>query len=196
MHRKRQQPATSDVDASTDASDSPATQSVHLHDLFEQHNRALVYFLRAKLGSESEARDVAQEAYVRLLQLDRPDTVGFLRAYLYRVATNIAVDHLRRRSVRDRNATQAGMLFEQLLTRPGPESRALDAQQLDVVKASLGELPEKCRKAFVLHFFAERSVREIARDMHVTERMVRYHIANGLAHCRSALDAVDPQASP
>jgi RNA polymerase sigma factor (sigma-70 family) len=173
------------------AADRSAARSMHLRDLFEEHNRALVSFLTVKLNSESEARDVAQEAYVRLLQLDHPDAVSFLRAYLFRIATNIAVDHLRRRSVRERSASDAGILFEQLLTQPGPERAVVGAQQLDVIKAALRELPEKCRRAFLLHVVAERPVPEIAIELHVTERMVRYHVARGLAHCKSALDAAD-----
>lgn len=159
--------------------------------LFEKHNRELVGFLAAKLHSEAEARDVAQEAYVRLLQLDRPDAVSFLRAYLFRVATNIAMDHLRHRAVRERCEPQESLLFEQLLARPGPERAAMGQQQMAVVKAALKQLPHKCRRAFVLHMFAERPLGDIAAELQVTERMVRYYIARGLAHCRNALDAAE-----
>lgn len=160
-----------------------------MRQLFEKHNRELVGFLAAKLHSEAEARDVAQEAYVRLLQLHRPDTVSFLRAYLFRVATNIAMDHLRHRAVRERCEPQECLLFEQLLARPGPERVAMGQQEMAVVKAALKQLPHKCRRAFVLHMFAERPLAAIAKDLQVTERMVRYYIARGLAHCRDALDA-------
>jgi RNA polymerase sigma-70 factor (ECF subfamily) len=166
-----------------------ANRSERMQKLFQDHNRALVEFLAVKLNSESEARDVAQEAYVRLLQLDRPDAGGFLRAYLFRVATNIATDHLRRRAVRERSAPQQSVLFEQLLARPGPERTAIGQQQLDVIKGALIDLPDNCRTAFVLHLFAEHSVRDIADDMHLTQRMIRYYIARGLAHCRMKLDA-------
>ena len=44
-------------------------RSTVIQRLFEEHNRTLIGFLRARLRSEAEARDVAQEAYVRLLQL-------------------------------------------------------------------------------------------------------------------------------
>jgi len=48
------------------AEDSPAAETI-AH-LFHEHNRALVGYLRARLRSEQEAKEVAQEAYVRLLQ--------------------------------------------------------------------------------------------------------------------------------
>src|SRR5688572_27433734 len=78
--------------------------------LFEDHNRALVTFLASRLHSHAEARDVAQEAYVRMLQLHKAGEVGFLRAYLFRIASNLAVDRMRKRSVREEGPPQA--LFE------------------------------------------------------------------------------------
>src|SRR5258708_12516130 len=63
--------------------------------LFQEHNRALVSFLRAKLRNDQEAREVAQEAYVKLLQLESPGVVSFLQAYLFKIASNIAIDRIR-----------------------------------------------------------------------------------------------------
>ena len=65
--------------------------------LFREYNQSLVRFLAARLSSDAEAREVAREAYVRLLQLDQPKAIGFLRAFLFKTASNIATDHLRRR---------------------------------------------------------------------------------------------------
>jgi len=77
-----------------------------IEQLFRQHNGKLVSFLSARLRSEAEAAEVAQEAYVRMLELDRPGRVSFQRAYLFKIAANLAVDRLRKRSVR-RDATRA-----------------------------------------------------------------------------------------
>src|SRR5688572_23474251 len=65
--------------------------------LFREHNESLLRFLTARLSSSQDAREVAQEAYVRLLQLDRPGAIGFLRAFLFKTAANIATDRLRHR---------------------------------------------------------------------------------------------------
>src|SRR3984957_9111407 len=63
--------------------------------LFRDHNRALVLFLTSRLKDMQAAREVAQEAYVRVLQLESPGAVSFLRSYLFKVAANLAVDRLR-----------------------------------------------------------------------------------------------------
>ena len=154
--------------------------------LFEEHNRSLLAFLAARLHSYSEARDVAQEAYVRMLQLEDAGAVGFLRAYLFRIAANLAVDRLRRKAVRDEGPPQA--LFEELLSSPGPERLLLAQQELENVKAALRELPEKCRRAFALYMFGEREVAEVAAVMGLSPRMIRIYIAPALAHCRARRD--------
>src|SRR5947209_4337020 len=71
--------------------------------LFREHNQTLVRYLRARLGSEQEAKEVAQEAYVKLLQLERVGAISFMRAYLFRIAANLAIDRIRQRNSQGRH---------------------------------------------------------------------------------------------
>lgn len=152
--------------------------------LFAEHNRALISFLTARLHCEQEARDVAQEAYVRMLQLDRP--VSFHKAYLFRIAENLAVDRVRQKVVRDR-LTETDLL--DLLHEPEqPERSALAQAELADVQKRLQELSPKCRYAFAQHVLLDRPVKEIAAKMKIGERMVRHYVVRGLAHCRAMLD--------
>src|ERR1044072_9185346 len=77
--------------------------------LFSEHNESLVRFLSVRLHSVQEAKEVAQEAYVRLLSLDDSGAVSFLRAFLFKTAANLAVDRLRSRN-RQRQALDAGAM--------------------------------------------------------------------------------------
>lgn len=163
-----------------------AQRSKLVRQLFEEHNRALVRFLVAKLSSEAEAHEVAQEAYVRLLRLEDASAASFLRAHLFSIAANLAVDRLRQRQVRLRNSPQD--MFEDLLTRPGPDREVFAQQELETVKGALKKLPEKCRRAFLLHVFEGHSVREIAETMQLTDRMIRHYVARAMTVCRESLD--------
>jgi RNA polymerase sigma factor (sigma-70 family) len=154
--------------------------------LFVEHNRALVSFLRTRVRSDQEAREVAQEAYVRLLQLEQPTAISFLRAYLYRTALNIAVDRARSASVRD--TAHRDPVFDDSSLEPDPQSGAEARQQLALIRAAVAELPAKPRLAFLWHSFAEMSPAEIADRLGVGERMVRNYIAQALVHVRLRLD--------
>ena len=75
---------------------SAAARAAVIERLFREHNEALIRFLRGRVGSRNEALEVAQEAYVRLLSLDQPGAVSYLRAFLFKTAANIAIDRRRR----------------------------------------------------------------------------------------------------
>lgn len=154
--------------------------------LFREHNRALVSFLTARLNSEHEAREVAQEAYVRLLQLDRPTADSFLRAHLFHIAANLAIDRLRLRAVHARAPLDD--LFQDLLFTPTPEHLALAAEEVEVMRRALRELPAKSARAFALHMLAGRDVRSVAEEMRMPERTVRWHVLRAFEYCRAKLD--------
>lgn len=188
-----QAPAQSTAnDASLNGPLDARARSELVRRLFQEHNRALIGFLVARLQSEAEAQDVAQEAYVRLLQLDQGWAVSFLRAHLFAIAGNLAIDRIRQRKVRERNSPQD--FFEDLLTRPGPDRAAIAQEELAIIKAALRELPEKCRRAFTLHALAGHSVKEIAAQMNLTDRMIRHYVARAMATCRQRLDESELRA--
>lgn len=156
--------------------------------LFREHNEALIRFLALRLRSQQEAREVAQEAYVRLLNLDRPGAVSFLRAFLFKTAANLAVDRIRREQTA-RNATQTGVLLDGLGGPPTPEQFAASADEIRLLERLLEELPPKCRRAFLLYRVHGLDFDEIAAQMGLGERMVRTYVARATLYCSAGLDA-------
>lgn len=155
-----------------------------IESLFREHNDTLLRFLRARLHSEADAREAAQEAYVRLLQLDDPGQLSFLRAYLFRIAANVATDLLRRRAVQSR-AQQDSLFFD---SEPATQERALAArEQLAAVEVALSELPPRCREAFLLSRREGWASARIAAHLGVTDRMVRLYLVRALEHLEAAL---------
>lgn len=173
---------------------SAADYAAQIERLYLDHNAALLRFLASKLGSHHEAREVAQEAYVRLLSLDRPGAISFLRAFLYKIASNLAMDRLRSRSRHSR----LGELHaaQQILDLPHPpDVEVATGQELARLRAALDTLPGKCRQAFLLHKFQGLSMVEVATELGVSDRMVRHYITRALLHCRRALDVVPVEGS-
>jgi len=154
--------------------------------LFQQHNDSLVQLLRARLRSDQEARDVAQEAYVKLLQLDSPGTISYLRTYLFRTALNIATDRMRSAAVHA--AAYRDPVFDRHVDELTPEKTVVAEEELERVEAAIASLPSRERYAFLLHRFADMDVEEIARRLGVTGRSVRNYIVRALLCCREALE--------
>ena len=155
--------------------------------LFREHNDALLRFILAKIGSEQEAREIAQEAYVHLLQLDQLAAVSSLRAFLFKTAANLAIDRLRQRGRRSHMIVMTDVdlaAFE--LT---PERQLSGEQAMAIVGAAVVQLPAKCRQAFLLHRVYELTIEEIAQRMGIGDCMVRRYIVRGLDYVRQCLDA-------
>jgi len=160
--------------------------------LFREHNRVLVGYLTARLHSAQEAKEVAQEAYVRLLQLQEPDRPSLLRAYLFKTATNLAIDRLRHRRVRQRSEEQAELFAD--LTTGGdlddPARLLLAREQAEQLLGYLQELPIKCQHVISLHRLQELPQHEVALRMGISERMVRRYVTYAMVYCRLRLDGM------
>lgn len=169
---------------------SPEHRDV-VRQLFREHNRALVKFLLTRLSSE-DALDVAQEAYVRLLQLDEPGAIGFLRGYLFRIAANLSIDRIRQRSVREKTAVE---LFDDLASVTGEEGRAISREEFNIACAAIEELPPGPRDAFALRIVEGYSVMEIAEVLGIDERTVRKHVSRALLHCRQRLHRCEAEGT-
>jgi RNA polymerase sigma factor (sigma-70 family) len=173
-HKERAQPEQS------------ASASSAVAELFRKHNRLLIRFLAARLGSYQEASDVAQEAYARLLELERPNAIGFLRAYLFKIAGNLAIDRIRGRAVVRR--VDALEVFEPYDDGDCPEREAAAAQEAQRFWESLQELPRHYRQAVVLNRIQDLSCEEIAQQMGKTDRTVRRYIASAIAYCHLRIE--------
>ena len=173
-------------------SEEPGAPASAVERLFREHNEALLRFLALRLGSQQEAKEVAQEAYVKLLSLQEPGAISFLRTFLFTIAANLATDRVR---ARQRRSFTGSLLFEEFRSGlPSPEQQLAGEQELDIVQRLIAELPPKCRRAFLLQRINGLSTAAIAAQMGLSERMVRHHILRAVAFCRAGLDAATAKA--
>lgn len=165
-----------------------AARSEAVSALFREHNRALINFLQTRLRDEQEAKEAAQEAYVKLLQLDQPVATGILRWYLFKIARCIAIDRQRHRVSKDR----ADRLdpFDEFDTSNPTEGQAVASDELARLQSAVDELPRQYRRAFVLQRFQGLSTTEVAARMGLTDRMIRHYIKRALVYCRFRLEGV------
>ncbi len=161
--------------------------------LAQQHQQSLERFLARKLDNPADAAEVAQEALLRIHRLNKPQALDNARAFLFQVASNLATDRLRRRALHNRflKNEQNQLLEENIVdvnaSGASPE-QILDArEQLQHIYAAIGELPDKCQQAFLLHRNSGMPYAAIAQELNVSVSSVEKYILQALKHCRSAL---------
>src|SRR5258708_25963596 len=166
--------------------DNGESRATVVERLFREHNEALIRFLRGRVGSHNEALEVAQEAYVRLLSLDQPGAVSYLRAFLFKTAANIAIDRRRRHQTFDK--VTGRQLFAELAENRTPERQLSGEQALGRLGALIEAMPPKCRQSFVLNQIHGLNAATIATQLVITDSMVRKYVVRALLHCRAHMD--------
>lgn len=162
-------------------------------EFYRQQHQALINFLRFKLGSLHEAHDVAQETYERLLSNNKTGTINNPRAFVFRVANNLAIDHLRQRRVRGDDEVgdfDGSEIVGQELT---PEEQVDNELMVALARLFIAELPPKCRSAFLHYKFEEREYSDIAALLGVSESMVRKYVLRAMTYCRERLEQCSEQ---
>ena len=165
-------------------------RAAEVSQLFREHNRALVLFLASRLKDIQAAREVAQEAYVRVLELENLGAVGFLRSYLFKVAGNLAIDRMRQQQSRARLDRISDI--DDFLDNLPPERTVIAREELVYLGRVVGELPAKYQQAFRLHRLEDQPFDEIAREMGLKERMVRRYVTNALLYLRLRREGRSP----
>ena len=139
---------------------TPPPRRVDIRQLFERHYAGLVRFLQARLGDRDRAEDLAQEAFVRLVD-QQPRDPG---PWLFVVGANLARDEMRRETRRSR---RLALLSSDEPRDVTPErDLVVEAEHAAQVRATLERLSERDRTLLVLR--AEGySYREVAAALGV-----------------------------
>ncbi len=131
-----------------------------LERLYDEHAQALFAFLLNLTRHEADTRDLLQEVFVKLAK--RPDLLDGVReerAFLLRLAHNLAIDLVRRRGARDKYYEQ---LAEEAPSVFAPAVQPDDGAFRDALAAALGQLPAEQRAVVHLRLWEGLTFEQIA----------------------------------
>jgi RNA polymerase sigma factor (sigma-70 family) len=157
--------------------------------LSRAHGGQLLRFLERMLGRKDVAEDVAQEAYLKLYRLSRPDEVICPRALLFDVATKLAINRLRRARAEAAVAGAAAEMNEVPDESPRPDRRALLDEAMQRLTRIIDELQPNLRQVFVMRYVTQMPRQEIADRLHISVGAVEQRLTRALTHCRERLAA-------
>lgn len=145
-----------------------------------------------------EIEDIIQETYVRACQASTPEAVKRPQAYLFRIARNLALDHLKRAETRlavSENEIGEALIGETAQLRDATLDSVVSNKEFADFCEAVRLLPQQQRRAFVLKKVYGYTQREIAREMQLSEKTVERHISLGMERCMEYLDTSDDPAS-
>jgi RNA polymerase sigma-70 factor (ECF subfamily) len=153
-----------------------------IKNLFLAHRAELQAYLAERLRDVETASDLTQEAFVRFAEQGEQLSVPHGRAYLYKTAHNLAIDHGRRLTRRSTDTVDEAGLAGVPDARPSPEEALVARQRLNLLRAAIEELPLRTRQVFVLTRIEELTYHETAKRLGISESSVSKHLAQALRH--------------
>lgn len=155
-------------------------------ELADRHKDAVVSYLTRLTGDRDRAEDVAQETFLRLFRSARDyREQGFLRAYLFRIATNLVRSEERRER---RRLLLLPFLRRDDHTEPAAPAGMLRREMHREVSAALAKLPLRYRVPLVLHEIEGWSYVDIAQEMNCREGTVKSRVHRGRLQLKARLE--------
>ncbi len=165
-------------------------------DLVVERHQARAYRLACSmLGNEADARDVSQEAFIRLYEAAHSfDRRSRFSTWFYRILVNLCIDHQRRNrwwrkivplsnSEDDPDAAQ----LDPPSSEPGPFDKALRRESIERLNGALGGLSAHQRTAVLLQVQQGFTSKEIAAVLNCSENTARVHLHRAITHLRKVV---------
>lgn len=162
------------------------TNITTLRDLVIANYSGLDRRLTRRLGSADVAADVLQETYLRLAEMNEVGPVRSPKAYLFRIAVNIASDR-RRAESRRLTADEVDSLLDLPDDQPDAERVIEGRSEIMLLRRAIAELPERRRRVLLWSRVDGLPHREIAKRIGVTVRTVETDLKQALEHCAQRL---------
>ena len=163
--------------------------------LVERHQARAYRLACSILGNEADARDVSQDAFIRLYEsAHRFDGRSRFSTWFYRVLVNLCIDHRRRGKWWSKLLPLAGPGddpdepgIDPASGAAGPDLAAIAHQSAGQLAQALKRLSPNQRAAVLLQVQESLSSREIAQVLNCSENTARVHIHRGLAALKKML---------
>ncbi len=146
------------------------------------------------LQNREDALDIAQEVFLKTYRsLDKWRPTGRFKSWLLRIAVNMSIDHLRRRSRKPRfvgteELRQVGHEAVKEHVQPRkPSDIVSDSELGGLIRKAVDKLPEKQKVVFVLRHYEGLLLKEIAEIMNCTEGTVKTHLFRATGKLRGEL---------
>jgi RNA polymerase sigma-70 factor (ECF subfamily) len=158
----------------------------HFTALYSQHHSWLQRWLCVKLGNASDADDLAQDTFTRILGRADLAALHEPRAFLTTVAKGVLVNWYQRQALERAYLEALAALPEP--TTISPEQRLLILETLHVIDAMLDALPPKVKQAFLMAQLDGMGYADIAAHLNLSLITIKRYMKQAFLQCLLAME--------
>jgi RNA polymerase sigma-70 factor (ECF subfamily) len=153
-------------------SEAIADDQLWILSAMQKHGQEIVTMLWRILGNEQDVCDAYQDTFLQLAHYEGGRKPDYIKAYIFRVANNVAISMLRRR-IAERKRINSSVFPERTTRSPLNELSAKYLQES--LRSYIAQLPEYLRNVLTLRDLAELSYTEIGRILGITAGTARVY---------------------
>jgi len=145
---------------------------------------ALKHYLATFFVSNEDIEDTMQDAYVNALVAEKKTEIQAPKAYLFRVARNVALN--KKKAQKKIFLDTVGEFDESIALddKVSADQVLYSKEQFRVFGDAVSSLPPQCQRVFMLQRMHGLSYKAIAKQLSISERTVENHLAKALSRCR------------
>jgi RNA polymerase sigma-70 factor (ECF subfamily) len=147
---------------------------------------ALMRYFQRRTASVSDAEELVQELFLRLLRRADLFALENLDGYVFEAAANLARDRVRRQKARGGRHIDIADI-EAATDEPSPEQVVDARKRLDLMLVALDGLPPRARTIVILRRFENLTYRQIAERLDISVSAVEKHMVRSMSALRTAL---------
>jgi len=168
-----------------------STNATALTHLLVTERPSLMRRLQHMLGSEPAAEDVTQSLWFRVQKIDEHPPIAHPRAFLYRLASNLAIDHLRKGRSEAKLFSEDALDPEIACDQPSPEKMLLDSDALNRMKIAFAELSPRCQQVVQMRRIDGMSMADISSTLGISRQMVWRYMNDAMDHIVDRMAELD-----
>jgi RNA polymerase sigma factor (sigma-70 family) len=167
-----------------------AAQDTSLLEAFLNCRQVLSRFI-GRVVAPGDIEDIVQETFIRSMQACTGRRIDHPRAFMFRTARNLALNHVQRFDNKMRRNKVDFLDADVQLTTETLEAQFELQERFTYLCHAIGKLPAQCRHAFILRKVYGLSQKEVAAYLEMTEGNVEKHVSRGVMRCVEYMRGID-----
>lgn len=163
------------------------TTSQVLTDAYREYLPKVTSYITFRINNAEDARDLAQDVFVRLMEYDVELQASTIRYLIYKVVRNAVNDYLRHHYVKRETDTYLAEYMPRTVSDTASRAEYNSVASLEL--KCIAGMPERRRQVYEMRRFKDMTAKEIAESLALSRRTVENHLLTGTHEVRRYIRA-------